>query len=290
MRGIRIRGLCLVAVFALGAVVTASASAAAPEFGRCLKKATVGGAGFSDSKCNKAVGTAAKYEWIPGAVAGKEKFTITGTTMTIKTSGGKTISCSKWDATGEYVLGTDNKHETLTLTLKGCKTSALTCTTAGKATGEIAFNPLVGEVGFENSTRTKTDLKLQPAPGQEGFFVKFSCLGQKWEWIGNNPAKPGCKPIVETCVGGTEHGILVPIKPNVMAEKEVLKYKENTETGEQIPSKWEGTPHETYLESDSEELGFERLAWTVTTTVKNEFLEEREGKRFYEKYEINTKV
>ncbi len=74
-----------------------------------------------------------------------------------------------------------------------------------------------------------------------------------------------------------------------MAEKEVLKYKEN-EAGEQIPSKWEGSPKETYLESDFEELGFERAGQTITSTVKDDFLEEREGKKFYQKYELNTKV
>ena len=78
------------------------------------------------------------------------------------------------------------------------------------------------------------------------------------------------------------HGILVPIKPNVMAEKEALKYKENAETGAQIPSKWAGTPAETYLESDFEELGFERAGQTITSTVKNV--------PTGTKYELNTKI
>ena len=142
---------------------------------------------------------------------------------------------------------------------------------------------------FENSLKTKTAVKLEPGPGSGGYFIKFSCLGLKVEVIGNNPATPLCKPKVETCVGGAAHGILAPIKPNVMAEKEALKYKEN-EAGEQIPSKWEGTPKETYLESDFEELGFERAGQTITSTIKNEFKEEKEAKKLYWKFELNTKV
>jgi hypothetical protein len=282
MRRIRITGLCLVAVLAIGAAVTASASAEAPEFGQCLKKAEVGGAGYSDSKCNKAVGFGAKYEWVPGFLAGENTFTMAGTVSTMKLAGGNTLTCTKWDGTGEYVIGTDNKHFTLMLNLKGCKMGPYTCTTSGKASGELTFNPLVGEVGFENSAETKTALKLEAAPGQEGFLIKFSCLGLKWEWIGNNPEKPGCHPKTEPpCPAGPEHGILVPIKPNVMAEKETLKFKQTTE-GEQIPSKWEGNPKETFLESDFEETGFEGLAWTETVVVKNL----PTGK----KYELNTEA
>lgn len=289
MKRIRIIGLCLVAVFAMSAIATATASAAAPEFGQCLKKAVAGGAGFSEAKCNKEVGTAAKYEWVPGW-AGHNKLTSTGTTATLKTSGGKTVTCKKETSGGEYIEGTDNKHEKTVVTFKECKSSGFTCTTVGEPSGTLVTNELIGEVAFENSLHTKTALKLEPGPTAKGFFIKFSCLGLKVEVIGNNPAKPGCKPKIETCEGGVGHGILVPIKPNTMAEKEALKYKENTETGAQIPSTWEGSPHETYLESDFEELGFERAGQTITSTVKNEFKEEKEGKKFYWKFELNTKI
>ena len=99
MKRTRIIGLCLVAVFAMSALATGTASAAAPEFGQCLKKAVVGGAGYSEAKCLKAVGTAGKYEWVPGW-GGHNKFTSTGTTATLKTSGGKTVTCKKENSTG----------------------------------------------------------------------------------------------------------------------------------------------------------------------------------------------
>jgi len=58
--------LCLVAAFAISAIAVASASAAAPEFGRCIKKATKGGEGYSNGVCTDGVSTNAKYEWQPG--------------------------------------------------------------------------------------------------------------------------------------------------------------------------------------------------------------------------------
>jgi hypothetical protein len=74
MSRLRMIGLCLVAVVAIGAVAAASASAEAPEYGRCIKKAKTEGAGFSDANCNSAVGAEGKYEWIAGP-GPKAKFT-----------------------------------------------------------------------------------------------------------------------------------------------------------------------------------------------------------------------
>ena len=71
---LRMFGLCLMAVMAIGAVAAASASAEAPEYGRCIKKAKTEGAGFSDSNCGTAVGAEGKYEWLAGP-GPKAKFT-----------------------------------------------------------------------------------------------------------------------------------------------------------------------------------------------------------------------
>jgi hypothetical protein len=66
MRRMTIIGLCAVAALAICAVAAGSASAAPPEFGRCIKKAKVEGSGFSDSSCTTAVSSGAKDEWVPG--------------------------------------------------------------------------------------------------------------------------------------------------------------------------------------------------------------------------------
>lgn len=66
MRRFGILGLCLMAALAVSAVAVASASAEAPEYGRCIKKAKAEGAGYSNAACTTAVGTGAKFEWAAG--------------------------------------------------------------------------------------------------------------------------------------------------------------------------------------------------------------------------------
>ena len=77
MRRLSTIGLCLVAALAIGTVAAASASAEAPEYGRCIKKSKIEGAGFSSASCTKAVATKAKYEWAPGP-GPNAKFTSEG--------------------------------------------------------------------------------------------------------------------------------------------------------------------------------------------------------------------
>jgi len=86
-------GLCLIAVFAIGAVATTSASAAAPEFGRCVKKAKAEGSGFSNAGCTAAVGSEAKWEWLSGAKANAH---FTSTARFVATQ--ETLICRKWEA------------------------------------------------------------------------------------------------------------------------------------------------------------------------------------------------
>lgn len=69
-------GICALALLAIGGGGASSASAAAPEFGRCVKKATKGGEGYSKAGCTAKVSTGAKYEWQPGPGT-NPKFTST---------------------------------------------------------------------------------------------------------------------------------------------------------------------------------------------------------------------
>ncbi len=67
MRRFRMIGPCLVAVLAIGAGAAGSASAAAPEFGRCLKAPRHStGPGYADSGCTDPVSENAKHEWVAG--------------------------------------------------------------------------------------------------------------------------------------------------------------------------------------------------------------------------------
>jgi len=131
MRRIRIAGLCLVAALVASIAMTATASATAPELGRCVKNVPVEkkySGGYSDSKCTKAVSPAeqekkGKYDWLPGPGA-KNGFTSSGGAATLATKGGKTVTCTSEKSSGEFIVGTDNKHEKTTVEFAGVNRAA----------------------------------------------------------------------------------------------------------------------------------------------------------------------
>jgi len=261
MRRIRIAGLCLVAAFVVSVAATASASAAAPEFGRCVKQVAVEKiykGSYSDSKCTKAVSEAekakkGKYEWEAGFGA-KNKFTTKGGAATLATKGGKTVTCTGESSTGEYITGGTNKQEKTTVEFSGCLSSGFKCTTEGKAAGELKTNELIGEVGFENKAKKKTALKLTPVAAAKGKFIEFKCVGLEIKVRGKGEESGA--------------GILAPIKNDKMTTTETLKYAASK--GVQKPVKWEGPNPETYLESSFEKLAYEQSGQTLTSTVTNE--------------------
>ena len=255
MKRIGMTGLCLVvAALALSVFVAAGASAAAPEYGRCIKKAKAEGKGYTSSKCTVAgEGTKAKYEWLPGA--GKHKFTTSGGAGKLETVDGKTVTCEHESSTGEFDP-TNFKQETTSVRFAGCKSEGFACTTEGLKEGELETRELLGEVGFE--TGTKTALELRPGPNAGGLFISFKCIGLKIE------VRP-------------HGGILVPIKNDKMTAKETLKYKATK--GKQKPVKWANSSEEQYLESNFAETGWEQAGQTIIAEVKGE-----------EALELNTAV
>lgn len=75
MKRLMTMGVCMLAALALGVVGVATASAA-PQYGRCIKKAKSEGSGYSNANCTTAVGSNAKFEWAPGP-GPNNKFTAT---------------------------------------------------------------------------------------------------------------------------------------------------------------------------------------------------------------------
>jgi len=265
MKRTRVAGLCVLAMFAFSAFVASSASAVIPEFGKCTKVAT-GTGKYKSAGCSVLAieTTEKKYNWEPGVPAGLG-FTSKGGTGELLTVGGKTVTCETQSAVqGEYVSGTDNKHEDgIFVKFQGCKSKGQTCTTAGKNPGELETLELVGEVGYEKASSEKlTDLKLEPGPADGGFFIKFKCVSFEIQVRGGPNAKKNAGE-----GGKPGQGILVKIKNNKMAFKEILKYKQTA--GKQKPLKWIGVEPETYLESSFEGLNFEQSGQTIESTVEN---------------------
>jgi len=111
MKRIRIRtlGLCLVAVFAVGALASAAASAAKPELVNSKKEALPAGT----------------------------KFTSTSGAGTFETKSGRKVTCEKDTNSGEI---TGPKTDTAKITFTGCSTVhiiTVKCKTEGAKTGEI---------------------------------------------------------------------------------------------------------------------------------------------------------
>jgi hypothetical protein len=249
MKCLRVLGVCALVACALSAVASATASAAAPEYGRCVKVEKVGklyNGSYTDSKCTKKSETkTGKYEWYPGAV--KKFQTSTGGKAILEEVGKNAVGCESESSSGEF-FGTKEVHN-LQVRFKGCHVSTLICTSEGYAAGELVTNTLEARVVWESEAAKKTALELYPAIGTEQ-FIEFNCSGQ-----------------LTVAVKGA---LLVPIKNDKMVSSEKLKFK--AKHGFQVPEFYEegGKKVKAVLESNFGGKGFAQAGQNITTTVLGE--------------------
>ena len=137
MTRIRRLGLCCIAVLALSASVTASASAALPEF-------------------------------VPSPMP----FAATSGATTLDTVSGATIRCVSDTATGEV---TGPKGGTVTIRFTGCElvTLGLVCNTVGVPPGEIVTASLLMTLGYINEVKKEVGIDLSTATGAP--LMEFMC-------------------------------------------------------------------------------------------------------------------
>jgi hypothetical protein len=258
MRRIKIVGLCLVAVFALGALTAGSASATAPEFGRCLKGTEHAVSNFDNSKCVKlasedAVSEAEQlkkgvYKWSPGVV--KTKFTTKmkeATIATLETVGGTKITCTGETSTGEYL----NAKEIGKMVAKftGCEFSGVKCNSTGKGTGEIDTHSLGGPIGFETVVVPASKDKIaNELHSESGNVAEFSCAG------------------IPVVVKGS---VLHKITANAMKLTATEKF--TASKGKQKPEHFAGgVAKEHILETSTNGGPFEQSGQTITSILTNE--------------------
>jgi hypothetical protein len=238
----RLMALCVVVVCVASVVVVASASAAAPEYGRCLAAEKVGkvyNGGYTNSSCTTVSGTkTGKYEWYPGIV--KKIMRTSGGKALLETVNKVAVTCASESSVGEFSGTKEAKN--IVVTFKGCETAGDICSTAGAAEGELVTNPLEGIVGFENKAAKKTAFDLYPT-GRKGLFIEFSCSG---------------------LVVAVKGSVLVPIKSDKMATSLPLKFKATK--GKQKPEHFEGEPND-ILETTYKGGPFEQSGQTETTTL-----------------------
>jgi hypothetical protein len=191
---IRIVGACLVAVFAMSALVVSSAAAVfvreAPEFGRCLKHK--GGKWKNGSCKTPATPGYEKFEWYPAygpaengetMLAEKVKFTSVakeGTLIQLTTVAGEGIACKNQLADGEITGPKTLKSFNIRFT--GCFETGEQCTSTNpKASekGEVKVKELDGLIGIERFGETHAKDKVAnlftPVSGE--LFTEFECGG-----------------------------------------------------------------------------------------------------------------
>jgi len=235
----------------MGAVFAGVASAANPEYGRCLKQNT-GKTKYSSSKCTVESGTGA-YEWIPGVPA-KPGFTAAlkpSTIATLETKAGTKVTCTGLSAAGEYTgLTTVSVSKT---DFTGCESGGIKCNTTGAGTGVIKVKPLEGELGIDTkgspSTKDKIGNVLWPAggtPTSGSEFVEFACGGLTVK---------------------VKNSVISPVTSNAMKLTATVKY--TAAKGVQKPSKFEGGPNY-FLESKFSAAPYEQSGQSATTIQTNE--------------------
>jgi hypothetical protein len=138
MRPIKIVGLCLVAAFALGALVASAAQASGAEFGRCVaqKKGeyTTGTCAVKAAKAHKG-----KFEYVPGP-GSSPSFTMTGgpAVREVPEFGGP-VECTKSTGSGQI---TGVKSAEAVITYEGCETGGAKWESAGKPPGDVTTEVL----------------------------------------------------------------------------------------------------------------------------------------------------
>jgi hypothetical protein len=272
MRYVRMPGLCLLAVFAVAAVASASASAKTPEWGKCTK-VTAGSGKYGNAGCTEKAGSK-EYEWQKqssnvkftsknaaegegGVLAGfsrgceneaYEHFEATRLTRAACTAKGGHFNevevppgeCREETATGEQTG--KSKLADVHVTFTGCLVAGeIPCNSPGAAAEEIQTSELKGELGYINKTTTpvQVGVLLEPAK-KHGAFIEWECPNLGLDVVvgaGNNKEGAYYEP---EKTGGYD-GIISSITPvNTMTQTFDQVYAINPETRANEPSNFEG--------------------------------------------------
>jgi hypothetical protein len=279
---------CLVAACAICALAATNASAALPEWGKCVKlpvevkgKVKIKGK-YANANCTEKTG--GEYEFLKGTeeLPSKE-FTNTMTSPeAVLEADGIEVHCTAETATGD--LAGTKEVAGVRVVFKGCVSNfdGLTCENQFESEdskyvyteGQIVTRLLRGKLGYISGKGTASPvvgLALEPEE-KKGAFAFFGC------------GSPGGAPVIFSTVGETPTGknggdtIISPISPvNKMATETVQVYsdktKENPETHEieiehsiQEPTSFEnGKPD--YLETNIYS-GFASLGWRQSSQVE----------------------
>jgi hypothetical protein len=254
MMRIKVTGLCLVAVVAMSAIAATGASAANPEFGRCIKTKAGGGTKYNSAKCTVvAVGEKENYEWYAAFGSGKplEKTGFTAvlkpeTIATLETKDGKKVTCRKLIAKAKFTSNTTISGSQTDFS--ECESSGIKCNTEGAGVGVIQVKELEGELGViskgETGVKDKIGTVVWPKGGTAtsgAEFVEFACGG---------------------LVVKVKNSVIAPITSNAMKLSATVKY--TAAKGVQKPTKFLGGPN-MFLESKFSAAEYQQSGQSATT-------------------------
>jgi hypothetical protein len=221
MKRLGILTLCVITVFALTAVATATDEL--PEIGRCVKIAGTATHKWANASCTiRSEGeNTGKYEWDPGP-GPKPGFTSTAEATELETVAKSKVKCSAATAKGEF---TGPKSDAATIIFTGCEygtAPGLPCQTPGSQEGEVATSRLEGALGYISgggTAKPSVGMRLSPAPGMP--FASVECGGVTLTLAGS---------VIGTIAGSV----------NKMSQTSSLKFRQGK--GKQIPEQFEGAP------------------------------------------------
>jgi hypothetical protein len=305
VRHVRIMAVCILAACGICAFAAANASAALPEWGKCVKLPTTikgkekkaGKGKYANSNCTEA-GGAGEYEFVKGTegLPGGTEFTnaLSSESAELETASGLGAKCTGEHASGD-IAGT-KEVTNVVVTFTGCAVNLIpefSCENTFAETpetekrggaGDEEFHYVEGEIktfglkgklvyiSGQGTANPEVGLELEPN-AKDGWFAIFGC-GPK----GKNPL-PAIKSVVGRKPYGANGGdkIVSPISPvNTMGTETVQTYKSavhtNPETGEvedrgvQAPDEINGKP--AHLESTLFFESFEQGAWGNSAQVE----------------------
>jgi hypothetical protein len=177
MKRFGILAVCLIAVFAMTTVATATEEL--PEIGRCVRVAGVATHRYATAMCTTKSEdeSTGKYEWEagPGPNPG---FTATAEASYLETVGKTTLKCRASRAKGEF---TGPRTDIATITFIGCEYGSPTgvvCQTPGARAGEVVTSTLEGGIGYisgRGTAKPVVGMRLAPASGSQ--FASVECSG-----------------------------------------------------------------------------------------------------------------
>jgi hypothetical protein len=188
MSGLRRIGFLSGLAAAMLALAAPSASAEAPEFGRCVKQA---GGHFQNSGCSvPAVPGKETFEWAPGVVEPRFTTKLKEGTVTLERTNESRITCTAESGTGE--IAGPKEVVGVVLTFNGCETAPGgglgVVTTPGQPPGQVVTGQLSGVLGVERvgeaPAKNKLALELHPAPAST-FLLAECCAGDSIEVRGS---------------------------------------------------------------------------------------------------------